>query len=223
MLKTMYNKAIDWGFDKPNPAQGVKKFKEQSRDRFLQADELPRFFQSLAEEPNADFRDYFLGVSGPGIRRANVLAMRWEQINFARGTWTIPITKNGESHTLPLVAEAISVLNERKSYSESPWVFPGTGKTGHLMEPKKAWARILKRADIENLHIHDLRHSLGSWQAATGASLCIIGKTLAHKNVSTTAVYARLSLDPVRAAMETATRAMLDAARIGEKAESKVA
>jgi len=91
------------------------------------------------------------------------------------------------------------------------------------MEPKKAWARILKRADIENLHIHDLRHSLGSWQAATGASLCIIGKTLAHKNVSTTAVYARLSLDPVRAAMETATRAMLDAARIGEKAESKVA
>lgn len=219
MLKTMYNKAIDWGFDKPNPAQGVKKFKEQSRDRFLQADELPRFFQALAEEPNADFRDYFLVALLTGARRANVLAMRWEQINFARGTWTIPTTKNGESHTLPLVGEAIAVLNERKSYSESPWVFPGTGKAGHLMEPKKAWARILSRAGIENLHIHDLRRSLGSWQAATGASLSIIGKTLAHKNVSTTAIYARLNLDPVRNAMETATRAMLDAAGVGEKAE----
>ena len=155
-----------------------------------------------------------------GARRANVLSMSWEDVNLQRGTWTIPRTKNGEAHTVPLVGEAIAILTVRKSSSEGPWVFPGPGATGHLVEPKKAWARILRRAGIENLRIHDLRRSLGSWQAATGANLSIIGKTLAHKNVSTTAIYARLSLDPVRASMEEATRAMFRAGGYGEETEA---
>ena len=79
------------------------------------------------------------------------------------------------------------------------------------MEPKRAWKVLLERAEIQNLRIHDLRRTLGSWQAADGASLSIIGKTLGHKNVSTTAIYARLNLDPVRQAVNSATRAMLTA------------
>ncbi len=77
----------------------------------------------------------------------------------------------------------------------------------------------MDRADIQDLRIHDLRRSLGSWQAATGASLSIIGKTLAHQNVSTTAIYARLNIDPVREAMSKATQAMLSAANQLPKAE----
>lgn len=84
------------------------------------------------------------------------------------------------------------------------------------MEPKKAWKKILERAGIQDLRLHDLRRSLGSWQAVTGASLAVIGKTLAHKNVSTTAIYARLNLDPVRASMDTATKAMLEAVGYGD-------
>jgi len=89
------------------------------------------------------------------------------------------------------------------------FVFPGPGKTGHYAEPKSAWKRILEKAGIKNLRIHDLRRSLGSWQAATGANLSVIGKTLGHKNTSTTAVYARLNLDPVRESMNKAAQAML--------------
>src|SRR5207253_4557583 len=96
-------------------------------------------------------------------------------------------------------------------------VFPGEGKHGHLAEPKKAWKRILKAADLSDVRIHDLRRTLGSWQAATGASLPIIGKTLHHANPSTTAIYARLNLDPVRAAMETATVAMFAAGGVIQK------
>jgi len=218
LLHTLFNKAIDWGFEQPNPAQGVKKFREQSRDRFLEADELPRFFQSLAEEPNTTLRDYFLIALLTGARRANVLAMRWEDINLERATWVIPQTKAGSHQAVPLVPDVVNILESRNTLSNSPWVFPGHGSTGHLVEPRKAWERILKRAGIENLRIHDLRRSLGSWQAATGANLSIIGKSLGHTNVSTTAIYARLNLDPVRAAMETATQAMLNAAGVAEKA-----
>jgi len=79
---------------------------------------------------------------------------------------------------------------------------------------EKPWKRILNKAGIKNLRIHDLRRSLGSWQAATGANLSVIGKTLAHKNVSTTAIYARLNIDPIRESMNKAIDAMLSAAGI---------
>jgi integrase len=74
-------------------------------------------------------------------------------------------------------------------------------------------------ARLKDLRIHDLRRTLGTWQAATGASLPMIGRTLAHKNVSTTAIYARLNLDPVREAMQKATTAMLAAGGVLSKAE----
>ena len=87
------------------------------------------------------------------------------------------------------------------------------------MEPKKAWARLLERAGIENLRIHDLRRTLGSWQAKTGASLAIVGKSLNHKSHSTTAIYARLDLDPVRESVDRATGAILAAAGLKPSAE----
>ena len=215
LFSIVFNKAIEWGWQGDNPAKGIKKFREQSRDRFLEGDELPRFFEALAAESNTVARDFFITALLTGARRDNVLSMRWEQINFDQATWHVPETKNGSAQTVPLVPAVIDLLTTRKesTRSDDEWVFPGAGTTGHLVEPKKAWKRILDRAGIKNLRIHDLRRSLGSWQAATGANLSIIGKTLNHQNVSTTAIYARLNIDPVRASMEKATSAMLDAGK----------
>ena len=83
----------------------------------------------------------------------------------------------------------------------------------HVTEPKTVWKNILARAGIEGLRIHDLRRTHGSWQAAGGASLHIIGKTLGHRNHSTTKIYSQLDLDPVRASMTAAVSAMLDTAK----------
>lgn len=111
---------------------------------------------------------------------------------------------------VPLVELAVAILQGRLETSTgSPWVFPGRSKTGHLVEPKSAWKRICKRAGLEDVRIHDLRRTLGSWQVATGASLPVIGKTLGHTQPKTTQIYARLQLDPVRQAVEAATAAML--------------
>lgn len=93
------------------------------------------------------------------------------------------------------------------------YVFASFSKCGHIVEPKGAWARILKRAGIGDLRIHDLRRTLGSWQAAAGISTAIIGKSLGHKSPQATAVYSRLHLAPVAAAVETATAAIVAAAK----------
>jgi integrase len=196
-----------------NPANGISKFRERSRQRFLQADEVPRFFASLAEEEPL-IRDYILLCLLTGARKTNVLEMRWDQVNLEGATWRIPseLTKNGEEHTIPLVPRAVEILKERQSSSSSEWVFPGPGKTQRLVSPKNAWLRIKRRAGLDDLRLHDLRRTLGSWQAATGASLAVIGRTLNHKDVSTTLIYARLNLDPIRHSMEVATSALLSAA-----------
>lgn len=206
LISSIFTKAANWGLSIDSPTQGIKKFKEESRSRFLQADELPRFFIALAEEPNQTIKDYILISLLTGARKTNVLMMRWEEINFANQTWTIPVTKNGDEHIVPLAPQAVELLQSRRN--DGQWVFPSKSKAGHLIDPKKAWAKLLERAQLKDLRIHDLRRSLGSWQAATGASLSIIGKTLAHKNVNTTAIYARLNIDPVRSALEIAVNAM---------------
>ena len=207
VIKTVFSKAIEWGIIKDlnkNPTMGIKKFKEKSRDRFLEADELPRFFEALREEENTDVRDYIIVPLMTGARRGNVLSMKWEEINIGSRKWKIPETKNGEALTIPLSEEAVEILKVRKAHQENcgiklKWVFPSDkSKGGHLGVPKERWIRILKRANIKNLRIHDLRRTLGSWQAMTGTSTAVIGKTLGHKSRATTAIYERMNLDPVR-------------------------
>ncbi|OJW51793.1 MAG: recombinase XerD [Alphaproteobacteria bacterium 41-28] len=221
-IKAIYNKAIEWGWEGVNPAQGIKKFKEKSRDRFLHPDELPSFFESLDAEQNDTIRDYIYVSLFTGVRRSNVLAMRWEDIHFERREWLVPETKNGEHLRVHLVESVIDILKTRvEKYGRREWVFEGSGKTGHLMEPKMGWKRILDRAGIKDLRLHDLRRTLGSWQAATGANSYMIGHSLGHKNSQSTAVYARLNLDPVRASVEKATQAMLQTIK-GDEAQKSI-
>jgi len=209
-IHIIYNKAIEWGWEGMNPAQGVKKFKEKSRERFLHPDELPRFFESLEAETNDTIRDYIYVSLFTGVRRSNVLAMRWGDIHFERREWLVPETKNGEPLRVHLIETIIDILKNRlEVYGRKEWVFEGSGETGHLMEPKAGWKRILERANIKDLRLHDLRRTLGSWQAATGANSFMIGRSLGHKSSQSTAVYARLNIDPVRESVEKATQAML--------------
>lgn len=212
---------MEWGLTEANPAKGIRRNPEKSRDRFLQSDELPRFFAALATEPNPVIRDYILVSLLTGARRANVLSMRWTELNLEEGVWRIPVTKNGTPQNVPLSPETIEILSGRKDAAGAGevFVFPGEGETGHLVEPKKGWLRVLEHAGLSDLRIHDLRRTLGSWQAKTGASLAIIGKSLNHKSHQTTAIYARLDLDPVRESVARATAAMLAAAGVKKRAE----
>ncbi|MCQ1549842.1 MAG: tyrosine-type recombinase/integrase [Candidatus Accumulibacter phosphatis] len=223
----MFSKAIEWGYLDANPAHGVKVAgRVVTRDRFLQPDELPRFFAALAEEPSIAMRDFILLALLTGARRANVCAMHWREIDLTAGNWRLPVTKNGTPQTVTLCPEAVEILKARQEATAGGFVFPGTGATGHMVEPKKAVIRIMERAGIpygrndpNGVTLHDLRRTLGSWQARTGASLAIIGKSLNHKSQQATAIYARLDLDPVRASVNTATAAMLEAGGMKSAAE----
>ena len=157
---------------------------------------------------------FFLLLLLTGARRSNVQAMRWDEIDFTTALWRIAgaDAKAGVPIVVPLTVAAVGVLRARhEANGTSPWVFPSRGKEGHIVEPKSAWKRIVTRAKLVDVRPHDLRRSLGSWMAITGAGLPVVGKMLGHSQPVTTAIYARLSVDPVRAAAEAATSAMLAA------------
>ncbi len=196
-----------------NPFKGIAKFHTQARERFLTPDELPIFFNALKRMTNQCVRDYIFLSLFTGARRGNILAMRWEDIDLDLCVWCIPKTKNGASHVVPLTSYAISVLKDRLEYVKGPWVFPGTGKTGHLIEPIKAWRRLMRECGLKNVRLHDLRRSLGSYMAMSNTSLHIIGQALGHKSTAATQIYARLAHTPVRAAMEEAQATMIELAR----------
>ena len=211
LLAAMYAKAENVGYAGDNPCKGVQKFREEERERFLQPDEWPRFLEALQAEPDP-FPDYFLLAVLTGARKGNLLTMQWSDIG-QDGVWKIPAksAKAGRSIMVPLVPLAREIIQARHDarVNGCPWVFPGPGKDGHLVEVRKAWLRICKRAKLEDLRIHDLRRTLGSLMAAAGASLPIIGKALGHTQPRTTMIYSRLNVDPVREAMEKATGAIL--------------
>jgi integrase len=138
--------------------------------------------------------------------------MQWVEIDLGNALWTIPAAKAkaGKPITVALSPPALVILRRRHEEIEqgNPWVF------GLIINPLKPWQRILETSGIKNLRMHDLRRSLGSWQAALGASLSVIGKSLGHNDLKSTQIYARMQLDPVRELVTKAGQAMIEASGV---------
>lgn len=214
-LRAIFNFAKDGElYAGENPATRVKLFHEEKRTRFLQPDELGKLFRALKKESNRDLCDFVNLALWTGARRGDVLSMRWVDVFLDNNRWEVPHPKSRRPYNVALTPEAVAILrNRRKRTKESQWVFPGSGETGHLVNLKSAWRKLLKRAKITGVRIHDLRRTLGSYQAAQGTSLQIIGKSLGHQSVQATQIYSQLNLDPIRESVMAATRAMLAAGK----------
>lgn len=219
IISTVYNQCAR---HLDNPCAGIKKYKEQKRTVFLKQEQLKKFFSELNSIATPDYlKDFLLLSLYTGARRSNLLGMRWRDVDLDQGLWVIPgdETKNEEAQAIPLLKNEISILERRKGKASSIFVFPSTkSKTGHLVEPKKAWKSFLQRAGLQgDYRLHDLRRTLGSWQAMTGSSTKLIGATLGHRSDQATAHYAHLTIDPVRAAKKKALDAMEEAKDMPDK------
>ncbi len=188
-----------------NPARGVERNPENRRERYLSQAELVRLTEALGEYENQQAADVVRLLLLTGARRGEVLAMEWPHVDLETGIWTKPSshTKTKKLHRVPLNAAALEILVKLKDQGLSEThVFPGRRPGQPLQELHRAWKRVLKEAEIEDLRIHDLRHSYASILASAGLSLPVIGALLGHAQPSTTARYAHLFDDPLREATE---------------------
>jgi integrase len=214
VVGAMFKFGMDYGYVKDlNPCKPVKKFKVHSRDRFLRSGELRAFFAALDEEEPL-FQDYFQLLLFTGARKSNVLMMRYADIDLELKQWRISPdeAKNRDVNFVMLSDLAIEIIARRKKANEeglkSPFVFPGDGAFGYLIDPKRSFDRIKERMGVSDIRIHDLRRTLASYMAINGTSLLTIGAALNHKSQVSTAIYARLSQAPVLTAVNAAAAFM---------------
>jgi integrase len=224
LIRTVYNYALSETvelFTGPNPAVKVELNGDRERDRFLQPPELLRLEEALRTEPNPDWRDFVELALATGLRKRNVLGMKWEWIDDQHWVVTVPrtSTKSKKPYVLPLTPRAVAVLKRRAQRAASPeWVFPSsTSASGHLEEPKRAFQALLERAKISNCTVHDLRRTFASYQSISGQSLQAIAKTLGHSNTASTEIYAKLNTEATRASLLAGADAMQQAVRGARK------
>ena len=213
LVRSLFRVGKEIGYHGANPCSCVVMFPEHSRERFLMPDELKRFHEAVMKEEPL-WRDFIFMLLFTGQRRNNVGRMQWKDIDMTRGLWYVAgeKMKNGSPLVVVLSTQAMEILNTRITAPDKRenWVFPSVRGNGPVADPTKAWKRIQERSGLADVQMHDLRRTLGSWQALTGTSLQIIGKTLGHKSMQSTEIYARLTTDPVREAVEKATQKMAE-------------
>lgn len=216
LLKRALNLACLWGKLDKNPVKGIRMHVENNqRLRYLMGDELRRFLSALDDEPNRTAALYFRFLLATGTRRSESLTLRWADLDMAGARWLLPTSKNGRSRFVQLNSVALQVLDAQRAVARNEWVFPACGnRPGHLGDPKKAFARILKAAKIDSdIVIHSLRHSYASYLVQGGSggghqpltevqNLQVVQSLLGHRQMSTTAIYAHLSQNQLASAAE---------------------
>ncbi len=207
LLSKMFNLAEKWGLrpDGSNPCRHVERFKEKRRERYLSSEELARLADSLKTEE--------LEGSGPhtaaairlllltGCRLREILQLRWEDVDLAAGLLRLPDSKTG-AKVIYLSAPARAVLSDLPRTHGFQFVIEGRNPDSPRFDLNKPWRRVRDRAGLEDVRLHDLRHSFASIGAGIGISLPMLGQLLGHSQPATTARYAHLAADPMHEAAD---------------------
>ncbi|MDE2991104.1 MAG: site-specific integrase [Chloroflexota bacterium] len=217
VLSKMFSLAAAWGLvaDGTNPCRGVRKYSEKKRERFLTRDEYRRLGMALVEA-EAEAEAGIEGAVSPyavaalrllmltGCRLNEILTLRWDDIDRTAGEFRLRDGKTG-ARMVPLTPTAETVLAGIARVPGNPWVIVGKRPGTHLATITADWYRLRSRAGLDDVRIHDLRHSYASRALAAGESLSMIGKLLGHADIQSTARYAHLARETER----------ISAARVG--------
>ena len=208
-LSRMIEQAMAWGAvsEMTNPCRSAPKYRMRRRERFLTDAEFRRLGQVLdgleAEgriSPHAAAALRLLMLTG--CRRNEILTLRWEDVRLEAQELRLRDSKTGP-RTVSLSPEATAVLAALPRLPDNPWAIPGTKPGARLSSIFEPWRRVRARAGLDDVRIHDLRHSYASRALALGESLPVIAKLLGHAQIQTTARYTHLTRDAVK---DAATR-----------------
>ena len=207
-LSLMYRLAEGWGLvpEGCNPCRSVVKYPIRKRERFLTDKEFTRL-GTVLDEAEAEGEISASAVATirllmlTGCRKREILCLRWEDVALDGNELRLSEGKTG-ARVVPLSPSAVKLLAGLPRIEGNPWVIPGRKPGAHMSNVDQAWQAVRAKAGLEDVRIHDLRHSYASRALALGESLPMIGKLLGHSQVETTARYAHLARDSVQEAAE---------------------
>jgi len=198
LLSCVFNKAILWGYraEGLNPCYGVPKYKDNKKERFLNNSELSQLTKTLnMQEQFGIDSAYVLGaiqmLTYTGCRKREILTLKWADVQLDQNCIHFKKSKTGEK-IIPLNNLSKAVLENIERQPGNPYVFCGKKPGRHLTDVKKRWFKIRKMLAIEDVRMHDLRHTFASMAIKSGLGLYQVSKLLGHKNIQTTMRYAHI-------------------------------
>ena len=208
ILSALFTAAELWGLrpEGSNPCRHVKRFREERRERFLSDDEYRRLGTALREAERtgtvsasaiAAIRLLML----TGCRLSEIMTLCWDNVALDAAELRLSDSKTG-AKVVHLGEPAVAVLRGIARVEGNPWVITGRRPGSRIASLHFPWGRIRERAGLADVRLHDLRHSFASGGLLVGEGLPMIGKLLGHSQVQTTARYAHLADDPVKAAAD---------------------
>jgi len=189
-----------------NPCRHVERFRENKRERFLSSSELTRLGEALADVER-DASEHLSAILAirllllTGARRNEILTLRWSEVDLERSCLQLADSKTGKK-IIRLGGAALELLSDAPRQEGNPYVCFGEREGGHFIGLQRPWKRIQKKAGLEEVRLHDLRHSFASVGAGAGVGLPILGRLLGHTQPITTARYAHLADDPLQHAAD---------------------
>jgi len=219
-LKCMFNKAIEWGKMNNNPAIKLKLFKENNkRLRYLEKEEIVKLLANC----NKYLKPIVMLALNTGMRRGEILGLKWHDIDFRRGIIYLLNTKNSEKREIPINEQVKTALIRTKKHAESPFVFcRSDGKP--FRDIRKSFFTALKKASIINFRFHDLRHTFASQLVMSGVDLNTVRELMGHKSLKMTLRYSHLSPDHKKRAVDLLGKRMdtiWTPEPVGQKLEKK--
>src|SRR6476620_6548741 len=221
LLLSVLSKMMGWAAKRglfaseANPCRGIDRYKESRRERFLSTAELGRLGEVLREvEQEQTSSPYAVAAIRllllTGARVSEILTLPWDHVDPDHRQLRLSRSKTGPK-SIYLTRAVAEILQSLPRVKGNPYVIVGERPGAHLVNLQKPWQRIRARAGLEDVRLHDLRHSYASVGATGGLSLLFVGKLLGHRQASTTHRYAHLAEDPVRQAGEQISEAIANA------------
>jgi integrase len=226
-IRALFNFAIELGLRPPgsNPAVGIKRYRENKRERFLSETEIAKAADAITAAEQA-------GTIGPhgaaglrlclfsGARSGEITAIEWSHVNWGRKLIRLPDSKTNEPRTIHLSEPALEILRTVPRIGR--YVIAGAKPDEPYKNLRRAWIFARGRVGLDDVRLHDLRHSFASLAASKGISLQTIGKLLGHRDPQTTARYSHLATDAVAAVNEELGAALQAAIAKGSPPPAKV-
>ena len=224
VLRKMFTLAVEWGWCEDNPAQRFHRRIETARERFLSKEEIASLGAALDAATDTRAADIIRMCMLTGARLGEVRQARFEQFNLEHLSWSKPptMTKQRRVHRVPISDETAIIVRQRhiQAPQGTPWLFPGVTPGQPVQEVRRFWAQIQKQCGLQEVHIHDLRHTFASLLVSGGASLEMIGKLLGHSQIQTTLRYAHLMDSPLRAGVDAVASAFRPKPRLVHDADA---
>lgn len=184
-----------------NPCFRLKKYRENARQRFLSTEEYARLGATLASVERIDQENFYIAAAIrllilTGARLSEIITLKWQYVDLERRMLSLPDSKTGQK-IIRLNPQAVDALKRIPPLAGNPYVIVGRRPGACLVNLQKPWRRIRALAGLDDVRLHDLRHSFASMAAAQRGSLPMIGRLLGHNHTRTTSRYAHLAADPV--------------------------